>query len=215
MSGSSQSTSPRIVSTQTISTPVGAMLAQWTSRGLYACGFADRSASSRGAAAIAASPYAAPSNNRHHSERPSFDPAHQAELATWQKELAAAFEHYFEHGCFEWDLERLDWSTVTPFRQRVLSCCYAIPPGSTLSYGELAMRANRSTAARAVGTAMATNRWPILIPCHRVVAAGGMGGYSGTGGLTTKQTLLELERRHTNPSEEKEFEPLFHPFYVG
>ena len=78
------------------------------------------------------------------------------------------------------------------FRQRVWRAMLAIPAGETQSYGALA-RALRS-APRAVGGACGANPIPILIPCHRVVAAnGGLGGYSGAGGLDTKTALLRLE----------------------
>ncbi len=67
----------------------------------------------------------------------------------------------------------------------------AIPFGATRSYGELA--AVLSSGARAVGIACGTNPIPIVVPCHRVVAAAGLGGYSGHNGLETKCTLLALE----------------------
>ena len=79
------------------------------------------------------------------------------------------------------------------FQQRVWSAMCEIPHGETLTYGELARRSN--TAARAVGGACGANPIPIIIPCHRVVAANGSGGYSGRGGLKTKSALLDLEIR--------------------
>lgn len=82
----------------------------------------------------------------------------------------------------------------TPFRQRVWAAMRAIPPGETRSYAELARLLG--SAARAVGQACGANPLPILIPCHRVVAANGsLGGYSGGDGLATKRFLLDLERR--------------------
>ncbi|MEM6903781.1 MAG: methylated-DNA--[protein]-cysteine S-methyltransferase [Pseudomonadota bacterium] len=84
---------------------------------------------------------------------------------------------------------------VTDFRARVLSAMRRIPPGTTETYGALAKAAGVSPGAvRAVGSACATNPIPIIIPCHRVVAAGGkMGGFSGLGGLDTKEWLLRHE----------------------
>jgi len=80
----------------------------------------------------------------------------------------------------------------TPFQQAVWREMLAIPRGRTRSYGELAARLDG--AARAVGAACGANPIPIIIPCHRVLAAGGrMGGYSGRGGAATKRFLLELE----------------------
>jgi methylated-DNA-[protein]-cysteine S-methyltransferase len=67
--------------------------------------------------------------------------------------------------------------------------------GQTSTYGELALRVGHPRAARAVGTVMATNRFPILIPCHRVLASGGkLGGYSSHAGTNLKQILLDMER---------------------
>lgn len=80
----------------------------------------------------------------------------------------------------------------TDFQRRVWDAMLAIPYGKTRAYGDLA--ADLSSSARAVGTACGRNPIPILIPCHRVVGKGGaLTGYSGGGGLDTKQRLLELE----------------------
>ena len=77
------------------------------------------------------------------------------------------------------------------FEQRVWSAMQAIPYGETACYGDLAERIR--SAPRAVGRACGKNPVPIVIPCHRVLAKAGMGGYSGQGGLKTKQALLTLE----------------------
>ena len=79
----------------------------------------------------------------------------------------------------------------TAFRRRVWDALRAIPYGATATYRDLA--AAVGSAPRAVGQANATNPIPILIPCHRVVAVGGIGGYSGGEGLATKRALLALE----------------------
>lgn len=80
------------------------------------------------------------------------------------------------------------------FEQAVWAAMCRIPHGKTKTYGELAAAAGAPGAARAVGTACGRNPIPIVIPCHRVTAAGGrLGGYSGRGGLETKQYLLNLE----------------------
>jgi methylated-DNA-[protein]-cysteine S-methyltransferase len=89
-------------------------------------------------------------------------------------------------GC---DLQRLG-----PFARRVLQACQAIPWGEVRSYGELAVEIGSPAAARAVGTALARNPLPLVIPCHRVVGHHGrLGGFSAPGGLATKARLLELE----------------------
>ena len=80
----------------------------------------------------------------------------------------------------------------TKFQQRVWSMMEQIPYGKTITYGEIAKALGSS--ARAVGMACGANPIPVIIPCHRVVAANDMGGYSGDGGVKTKRTLLHLER---------------------
>jgi methylated-DNA-[protein]-cysteine S-methyltransferase len=77
------------------------------------------------------------------------------------------------------------------FEQQVWAQMQAIPFGRTRRYGELA--AALGSAARAVGGACGRNPIPIVIPCHRVLAKAGLGGYSGSGGLATKHALLRLE----------------------
>ncbi|HUE72202.1 MAG TPA: methylated-DNA--[protein]-cysteine S-methyltransferase [Pirellulaceae bacterium] len=88
----------------------------------------------------------------------------------------------------------LDLSHLTEFQQRVVEQCRRIRPGQTLSYAELAAQAGYPGAARAVGNTMARNRFPIVVPCHRVVGAGGtIGGFSAPSGISLKQKLLVLE----------------------
>jgi methylated-DNA-[protein]-cysteine S-methyltransferase len=88
----------------------------------------------------------------------------------------------------------LDLSAHTPFQCRVIHYCRRIRPGKVMTYGQLAAKAGSPGAARAVGQVMATNRWPLIVPCHRVVGAGGgLGGYSAPEGLALKRRLLERE----------------------
>jgi methylated-DNA-[protein]-cysteine S-methyltransferase len=88
----------------------------------------------------------------------------------------------------------LNLKNVTRFQQRVIDHCRRIRPGQTLSYGELAEKAGSPRAARAVGTVMSKNRFPLIVPCHRVVASGGaLGGYSAPDGLSMKRKLLARE----------------------
>ena len=84
----------------------------------------------------------------------------------------------------------LDW--CTPFQRAVADTLRAVPRGEVVSYGELAALAGYPNAQRAAGTFCAQNRLPLLIPCHRVVAAGGIGSY-GLLGTAFKQRLLALE----------------------
>jgi methylated-DNA-[protein]-cysteine S-methyltransferase len=80
----------------------------------------------------------------------------------------------------------------TPFQKQVWRAMLKIPAGRTRTYGDIARQLKAS--ARSVGTACGRNRLPIIIPCHRVVGASGLGGYSGAGGVETKIALLELEK---------------------
>jgi len=84
---------------------------------------------------------------------------------------------------------------LTDFGRRVTAACRQIAWGETLTYGELAKQAGRPGAARAVGSVMARNRVPLIVPCHRVVpASGGLGGFSAPQGVVMKRRLLEMER---------------------
>lgn len=88
----------------------------------------------------------------------------------------------------------LDTSAVPAFNQRVYELARGILPGQTLSYGEVAARLGDPLLARAVGQALGANPFPIIVPCHRVLAAGGKsGGFSAPGGARTKLRLLEIE----------------------
>lgn len=88
----------------------------------------------------------------------------------------------------------LDMHASTPFEQRVYEVARRIPPGATVTYGEVAARIGSPKAAREVGAALGRNPFPIIVPCHRVVAANGkMGGFSAPGGVKTKLRLLALE----------------------
>jgi methylated-DNA-[protein]-cysteine S-methyltransferase len=88
---------------------------------------------------------------------------------------------------------RLDLEGVPTFHRRVYEALRQIEPGRTATYAELADRAGAPGEAREVGEAMRKNPLPIVIPCHRVVATGGVGGFSAHGGLATKARLLAIE----------------------
>lgn len=107
-------------------------------------------------------------------------------------ELCEALRRYFRGESADFSRFELDLSKLPHFRRRVLLACRKIPRGKTASYAELARRVGSPRAARAVGQAMARNPIPIIIPCHRVIAAdGSLGGYGG--GLQVKRALLKLE----------------------
>jgi methylated-DNA-[protein]-cysteine S-methyltransferase len=81
----------------------------------------------------------------------------------------------------------------TPFTRRIYEVVRRIPRGKTLSYGEVADAAGKPGAARAVGNVMSQNPVCLFIPCHRVVASNGIGGWGGEGGIRQKEFLLRLE----------------------
>jgi methylated-DNA-[protein]-cysteine S-methyltransferase len=106
--------------------------------------------------------------------------------------LAARFAAYFagERDSFE-DVE-LDLEGYTPYQRALVNALRSVRYGETVTYGELAALAGSPNAARAAGTFCAGNRFPLVVPCHRVVAAGGIGGF-GALGVEYKRRLLELE----------------------
>ena len=88
----------------------------------------------------------------------------------------------------------LDLADVADFPRRVYAVARTVGPGETITYGQIATRLGDPTAARAVGEAMGRNPFGIVVPCHRVLAAGGkLGGFSANGGVATKLKLLEIE----------------------
>ena len=92
----------------------------------------------------------------------------------------------------------LDMTAISPFNARVFALARQIPPGQTKTYGEIAKALGLAEAARAVGQAMSENPFPIIVPCHRVLAAGGKtGGFSAPGGVNTKLRMLTIERART------------------
>lgn len=104
-------------------------------------------------------------------------------------EAARQLGAYFAGSLTEFDLPLAP--AGSPFEQRVWAAMQTIPYGQTRCYGELAETVG--SAPRAVGRACGRNPIPIVIPCHRVLARSGLGGYSGEGGLVTKERLLVLE----------------------
>jgi methylated-DNA-[protein]-cysteine S-methyltransferase len=104
------------------------------------------------------------------------------------------------HAYFDKELTRFDLPLApagSPYRRRVWETLRAIPYGETRSYADIARSAGGS--ARSAGQASGANPVPILIPCHRVLASAGLGGYSGGDGLETKRALLALETHSAYP----------------
>ncbi len=93
----------------------------------------------------------------------------------------------------------LDMEGIPAFRQLLYAALRKIQAGSTVTYGDLAVRLGDGCTARDVGEAMGKNPFPIIVPCHRVVAANGkMGGFSARGGVATKLRILNIERARTD-----------------
>jgi methylated-DNA-[protein]-cysteine S-methyltransferase len=120
------------------------------------------------------------------------------------RRLAERLQSYAAGADEDFSDVQLDLSHLTEFQRRVVQQCRRIRGGRTLSYAELAAKAGFPGAARAVGNTMARNRFPIVIPCHRVVgSAGSLGGFSAPSGISLKQRMLNLEgaarKRKTRP----------------
>ena len=106
--------------------------------------------------------------------------------------LAERMRSYFVGGRESFADVEIDLDGVTPFQYAVVEAMRRVPWGEVVTYGELAILAGHPNAQRAAGSVCAHNRWAIVVPCHRVVAANGIGSY-GPSGLETKRRLLELE----------------------
>ena len=107
--------------------------------------------------------------------------------------ITAQLGEYFAGARSRFDLS-LDLERTTSFQRRVLQAARDIPLGTVWTYGQVAHALGKPKASRAVGQALGRNPIPVVIPCHRVVASGGgLGGYSGGGGLDSKRLLLQLE----------------------
>jgi methylated-DNA-[protein]-cysteine S-methyltransferase len=91
----------------------------------------------------------------------------------------------------------VDWRLFSPLQRRVLgTLSETVRYGESVTYGELALRSGAGVPARGIGAVMGSNPVPVVVPCHRVLAANGLGGYSGgsgTDGLAVKRWLLTLE----------------------
>ena len=110
------------------------------------------------------------------------------------RRAASLLTRYWAGEAIDFEGLPVDLTGVSPFRQQILHLAALIPYGRVQTYGDLAREAGYPAAARAVGGAMAANPIPIIIPCHRVVAASGqLTGYSAPGGLIMKKYLLCLE----------------------
>jgi methylated-DNA-[protein]-cysteine S-methyltransferase len=117
---------------------------------------------------------------------------HVSDTGSVRHPLAVRFRAYFAGERVGFDDVDLDDSWCTSFQRSVLSVLRALPYGELVTYGELAALAGHPNAQRAAGTFCARNRFALVVPCHRVVAADGLGSY-GSLGIAYKRRLLELE----------------------
>jgi methylated-DNA-[protein]-cysteine S-methyltransferase len=94
---------------------------------------------------------------------------------------------------------RLDMAAVPAFERKVYEIARTIPPGRTMTYGEIAIRLGDKALSRDVGAALGRNPFPIVVPCHRVLGSGGKtGGFSARGGVDTKMRMLQIEGAKTS-----------------
>lgn len=116
------------------------------------------------------------------------------QLKSWDADLEHRLRQFACGEPTDFSDVRLAWPRpLSRFRQRVIRETRRIGWGETVSYGELAARSGSPRAARAVGSTMATNRFPIVVPCHRVVSASDLGGFTAPTGVSLKHQLLTME----------------------
>ncbi len=124
--------------------------------------------------------------------------------ASFFNELIKRFHVYFAGKRVQFP-DILDFSDATVFQRDVWEATRKIPYGKTHTYAWIAAQAGRPQAVRAVGQALGRNPVPIIVPCHRVTnTGGGLGGFSGTGGLKTKQYLLNMENNRHRKHEDQQ-----------
>jgi methylated-DNA-[protein]-cysteine S-methyltransferase len=117
-----------------------------------------------------------------------------AEQPQWLQDVVRRLRCFADGEPVEFADVPLALDHLTPFARRVVAACRRIGWGQVSTYGELAAQCGSSGAARAVGSVMAKNCYPLVVPCHRVLAAGGaIGGYSAPDGLRMKRRLLAME----------------------
>ncbi len=132
-----------------------------------------------------------------------FDAAVDAEAESipgWVRAAVAAMSQLLSGAGEDLDDIPLDRRNLSDFAARVYAEARKIPAGTTATYGELARAVGAPKAARAIGRAMATNPWPIVVPCHRVLGSQGeLHGFSAPGGVRTKALMLAIERGEPPP----------------
>jgi methylated-DNA-[protein]-cysteine S-methyltransferase len=122
-------------------------------------------------------------------------PDENAPRPAWIEALIARVRNHFDGNLEDFSDVVLDWPRVSAFQKSVYLQTLAIRPGFTRSYGDISHELGLGNdGARSVGAALGANPWPLIVPCHRVVAANGkMTGFSAPGGIRTKTRMLALE----------------------
>jgi O-6-methylguanine DNA methyltransferase len=114
------------------------------------------------------------------------------------KGIYMAFREYLDGVSPNFNL-KLNTGGLTGFQRKVYAEISEIPAGCVSTYGKIAQSIGNRNLSRAVGGALARNPFPIVIPCHRIVGAKGLCGFSADGGIETKAKLIALEKRLYNP----------------
>lgn len=120
--------------------------------------------------------------------------------AGWVAKLVSRIEAYFAGNIVDFSGVPVDLAGVDAFRLDIYAAARRLRFGEVVTYGELARRAGHEGMARETGAALGANPVPLVVPCHRIVAAGGrIGGFSAPGGAATKEKMLELEGVRVGP----------------
>jgi methylated-DNA-[protein]-cysteine S-methyltransferase len=158
-------------------TAIGRCAIAWNARGIAGVGFPEGSEQAMRARML----------RRHPAAREASPPGDVQAVIDDIVALLAGSPRDFRHA-------RLDMTGLSDLQRRVYEVAQKIPAGATLTYGDIAERLGDRSLARDVGEALGHNPFPIIVPCHRVLAAGSkIGGFSAPGGIRTKLRLLEIE----------------------
>ncbi|HEU4985798.1 MAG TPA: methylated-DNA--[protein]-cysteine S-methyltransferase [Rhizobiaceae bacterium] len=127
------------------------------------------------------------------------------ELPSAIGDLVDLLRRYAQGEAIDFSAVPVDFDGIDPFRKAIYRAARKLGFGETTTYGALAADAGFPNAARDTGTALGRNPVPIVVPCHRILAAGGkLGGFSAPGGTTTKQKLLMMENARTDPPDSQQ-----------
>lgn len=122
-----------------------------------------------------------------------FDKKKNSEAPSWVKKLQKRIEKYYQGVSDNFRDIKIVVDNKTEFQKKVYEVVRNIPRGKVLTYKEVAFQAGSPLAFRAIGQIMARNPFPLIVPCHRVVGSGKLGGFSAPGGLKTKCAMLKIE----------------------